>query len=165
MQALAASLRQSETAFLLESEAGWLLRWFTPRCEVPLCGHATLAALLALAHWGRVLPGQTTQLHSRSGPLEVGLPIEQSGWGTIVLPSSGLRACLPPASLSALLEEQLLSPPLGYWSSDLGYCVALLPEEAPLEAMASPAERLEGRMRATPVTSARARAAPILQGS
>jgi len=28
-----------------------------------------------------------------------------------------------------------------------------------------PAERLEGRMRATPVTSARARAAPILQGS
>jgi PhzF family phenazine biosynthesis protein len=51
MQAVAASLRQSETAFLLESKQGWMLRWFTPVCEVPLCGHATLAALLVGGSW------------------------------------------------------------------------------------------------------------------
>lgn len=34
----------SETAFLVPTEDGFSLRWFTPRTEVPLCGHATLAA-------------------------------------------------------------------------------------------------------------------------
>ena len=52
MQALARSFRQSETAFLWRADSGdWALRWFTPSCEVPLCGHATLAAPLALGHW------------------------------------------------------------------------------------------------------------------
>jgi hypothetical protein len=54
MGAIAASLRQSETAFVLPIPAArtWLLRWFTPSTEVRLCGHATLGALLALSHWG-----------------------------------------------------------------------------------------------------------------
>ena len=75
MQALAAELQQSETAFLWHDARGdrWALRWFTPRCEVPLCGHATLAATLALAHWGRLRSGEELKLHGRSGPLAVGL--------------------------------------------------------------------------------------------
>ena len=54
MQAVAAEMNQPETAFLepiSDPEAGddpkgstWRLRWFTPVCEVELCGHATLAA-------------------------------------------------------------------------------------------------------------------------
>ncbi len=56
MQAVAAELNQPETAFLeaLPAEGGlagdaadgptWRLRWFTPVCEVELCGHATLAS-------------------------------------------------------------------------------------------------------------------------
>ena len=51
LQAIAASLKQSETAFLLRHGDQWLLRWFTPSCEVQLCGHATLASLIALGHW------------------------------------------------------------------------------------------------------------------
>ncbi|RVQ67686.1 PhzF family phenazine biosynthesis protein [Croceicoccus ponticola] len=37
----------AETAFLVPHdgpEADWQLRWFTPTCEIRLCGHATLAA-------------------------------------------------------------------------------------------------------------------------
>ncbi|AKM11166.1 PhzF family phenazine biosynthesis protein [Croceicoccus naphthovorans] len=37
----------AETAFLVPHEgpeADWHLRWFTPDCEIRLCGHATLAA-------------------------------------------------------------------------------------------------------------------------
>ena len=50
MQRLAGSFKQSETAFLHRDSTGpWRLRWFTPTCEVPLCGHATLAATFALA--------------------------------------------------------------------------------------------------------------------
>jgi PhzF family phenazine biosynthesis protein len=47
MQAIAAENNLSETAFTVPSErddADYELRWFTPTTEVPLCGHATLAA-------------------------------------------------------------------------------------------------------------------------
>src|SRR3569833_2792146 len=54
MLAVAAENNVSETAFLVPSGAGYGLRWFTPTTEVPLCGHATLAAahvlLLARRH-------------------------------------------------------------------------------------------------------------------
>jgi PhzF family phenazine biosynthesis protein len=44
--AIAAENRCSETAFLVPTglKANYQLRWFTPQQEVPLCGHATLAA-------------------------------------------------------------------------------------------------------------------------
>jgi len=44
MQDVAAENNLSETAFLVQSDAGYDLRWFTPKIEVDLCGHATLAA-------------------------------------------------------------------------------------------------------------------------
>jgi PhzF family phenazine biosynthesis protein len=44
LQNVAAENNLSETAFIVEKEEGWELRWFTPRTEVDLCGHATLAS-------------------------------------------------------------------------------------------------------------------------
>lgn len=44
MQQIAAENHLSETAFLVANGEGYDLRWFTPECEVDLCGHATLAA-------------------------------------------------------------------------------------------------------------------------
>jgi PhzF family phenazine biosynthesis protein len=50
MQNIALEMNLSETAFAVPAEGGvheeaklFNLRWFTPACEVPLCGHATLA--------------------------------------------------------------------------------------------------------------------------
>ncbi len=43
MQAVAAENNLSETAFFVPKGEGFGLRWFTPTCEVDLCGHATLA--------------------------------------------------------------------------------------------------------------------------
>lgn len=34
----------SETAFYVQTDSGFHIRWFTPTTEVDLCGHATLAA-------------------------------------------------------------------------------------------------------------------------
>jgi len=55
LQSIAAEMNLSETAFLLPLEQkplaelkAFSLRWFTPRVEVPLCGHATLAAARVL---------------------------------------------------------------------------------------------------------------------
>ncbi len=41
---LAAEMNVSETAFLVKNEDHFLIRYFSPTVEVPICGHATLAA-------------------------------------------------------------------------------------------------------------------------
>ncbi|MEM9015496.1 MAG: PhzF family phenazine biosynthesis protein [Verrucomicrobiota bacterium] len=44
MQAIAMENQLSETAFFVQQDDGFALRWFTPTVEVDLCGHATLAS-------------------------------------------------------------------------------------------------------------------------
>jgi PhzF family phenazine biosynthesis protein len=44
MQSLAAQNNLSETAFIIEEDDHFRIRWFTPATEVELCGHATLAS-------------------------------------------------------------------------------------------------------------------------
>lgn len=48
MQQIAAELNLSDTAFAVKEGEHYRLRWFTPLCEVPLCGHATLATARVL---------------------------------------------------------------------------------------------------------------------
>ena len=141
MQALAASFKQSETAFLWQrSPDAWALRWFTPMCEVQLCGHATLAASLALAHWDLLPQGVDRCLASRSGPLTVRLHPSWSQVASLDLPSGALEPLHPAADLEALLG----TPLLGYWGSELGYRVAWLPEAFPLPELPSPSAALQG---------------------
>ena len=144
MQALAARLNQSETAFLWrDSDGAWRLRWFTPSCEVPLCGHATLAAVLALGHWGQLGVGEELALHSRSGPLAGRLESLAPASARIVLPSSGLESQAVPPYLAQLLGEA----PLAYWRSPLGYRVALMADPFDLAALPLPSEQLRGQDR------------------
>jgi PhzF family phenazine biosynthesis protein len=48
LQSIAAENNLSETAFLVRNDDGFDIRWFTPRTEVTLCGHATLASAFVL---------------------------------------------------------------------------------------------------------------------
>lgn len=51
MQATAADVGYSETAFLTAAGPGcYRVRYFSPRTEVPFCGHATIASAIALFH-------------------------------------------------------------------------------------------------------------------
>ncbi len=52
MQAIAAEVGYSETAFAAPADEGWRVRYFAPEIEVPFCGHATIAlgAALAMRH-------------------------------------------------------------------------------------------------------------------
>jgi PhzF family phenazine biosynthesis protein len=50
LQAIAAENNLSETAFFVDREDYFHLRWFTPAAEVRLCGHATLASAHVLFH-------------------------------------------------------------------------------------------------------------------
>jgi len=48
LRGVAAENNLSETAFFVGREGTYELRWFTPRCEVKLCGHGTLASAFVL---------------------------------------------------------------------------------------------------------------------
>ncbi|MFC0862882.1 PhzF family phenazine biosynthesis protein [Sphaerimonospora cavernae] len=90
MQAVAAEMRHSETAFVPApgdaEEGGPLpLRWFTPAVEVDLCGHATLATahvLYSLGGSGRL------EFSTRSGALST----EQTADGLIAMNFPATRA-------------------------------------------------------------------------
>jgi len=69
MQSVAGEMNLSETAFVRRIDEGFSLRWFTPKCEVELCGHATLAAAHVLWEQGVLAPGQAAEFHTLSGRL------------------------------------------------------------------------------------------------
>jgi PhzF family phenazine biosynthesis protein len=53
MQLIARELNNSETAFLFlkdDNNCDGVIRYFTPKTEVPICGHATIAAMYAKAY-------------------------------------------------------------------------------------------------------------------
>jgi len=51
LQAIAAENNLSETAFLLQYDKGFRIRWFTPVTEIALCGHATLASAFVIFNY------------------------------------------------------------------------------------------------------------------
>lgn len=62
MQAVAAELAMSETAFVMaptQPGASHRVRFFTPLAEVDLCGHATIATFFLMAASGRTRPYNT----------------------------------------------------------------------------------------------------------
>ena len=70
MQHVAAEMNLAETAFIRRRAGGdgYDLRWFTPKVEVDLCGHATLASAHALWTSGTVAD-DPLRFHTRSGVL------------------------------------------------------------------------------------------------
>lgn len=51
MQAIALENNLSETAFFVKTDSGYHIRWFTPSCEIALCGHATLASAYVIVNY------------------------------------------------------------------------------------------------------------------
>ena len=70
LQDIAAENNLSETAFFVRESDAYRLRWFTPQCEVDLCGHATLASAFVLLN---ILEPHNSSIrfNTRSGLLTV----------------------------------------------------------------------------------------------
>lgn len=70
MQNIAAENNLSETAFFVKKDNEYELRWFTPKTEVDLCGHATLASAFVVLNY---LDKKKEKIifNTRSGRLEV----------------------------------------------------------------------------------------------
>ncbi len=69
MQDVAAEMNLSATAFFWPGRDGFDLRWFTPKTEIELCGHATLASAHVAFETRRASVAQTIRFHTRSGLL------------------------------------------------------------------------------------------------
>ena len=110
MQAIAAENNLAETAFTVPSEGGdadYELRWFTPAVEVPLCGHATLAAGHILIHSDKV------RFSTKSGIL------------TVTKRDNLLELDLPAATLTKVEEPELCAAlglsPRPVWIASPGF--------------------------------------------
>lgn len=71
MQLIAREMNYSETAFIMKSKvADFKVRFFSPKREVDLCGHVTIAAFSILAREGRIL-NEVTRQETKAGILPV----------------------------------------------------------------------------------------------
>lgn len=83
MQNIAMETNLADTAFYVPNGNGYDIRWFTPKIEVALCGHATLAAAHVLfAHENYA--GNEIVFNSKSGVLKVA---KNNDWYTLDFPA------------------------------------------------------------------------------
>lgn len=137
LQAIGEENNFAETAFLVRDTSGAAdceLRWFTPKCEIRLCGHATLASghvLLGLAPQAdavtfRTRKAGTLTVRRAGDALEVGLPAIPTAPGAF------------PEAVALLGAE-----PLEVWRSPLGYNIFLYSDENSVRALVPDLRGLE----------------------
>ncbi|HEX2162440.1 MAG TPA: PhzF family phenazine biosynthesis protein [Thermoanaerobaculia bacterium] len=135
MLAVAAEMNLSETAFLVrrggdgEDADGFDLRWFTPACEVDLCGHATLASAHRLWEGGELAAGEEARFHTRSGLLTARRGGD--GWIEMDFPARRPREVEPPAGLA-----EALGAPVRWTGAGGDDLLALLDDEAAVRGLA-----------------------------
>jgi PhzF family phenazine biosynthesis protein len=101
MQAIAADVGYSETAFLVarpEEPNVYDARYFSPKREVPFCGHATIASAVALAE---LSSAADLIFHTPAGFVSVGTSENDSGELVAELTSVAPRASEPEPDLVA----------------------------------------------------------------
>jgi PhzF family phenazine biosynthesis protein len=103
MRAVAAEMNLSETAFLHPEGDGHRLRWFTPKVEIKLCGHGTLASAHALWESGKLPADAVARFHTLSGLLTAR---RDEGFITLDFPATLVAASAPPEGLVAALGAE-----------------------------------------------------------
>jgi PhzF family phenazine biosynthesis protein len=110
LQAVAAENNLSETAFFAGGSGRYDIRWLTPKNEVDLCGHATLASGFVIAT--RLEPGiEAVEFSSRSGPLRVS---RQGELFVLDFPARPPR----PAEVGGALPAALRARPKEVWTAE-----------------------------------------------
>lgn len=128
MQAVAAEMNLSETAFLLRRDDHYGLRWFTPSTEVDLCGHATLASAHILWETGAVAERDDIDFATEaSGTLRAR---RAADWIELDFPATPER----PAPCNIDLERALGTAPTYVGKSTFDFLVEMPSERAVREA-------------------------------
>ncbi|WP_194422347.1 PhzF family phenazine biosynthesis protein [Microbacterium abyssi] len=114
MLSLAGELGYSETAFLFpRTEREYAIRYFSPKAEVDFCGHATVAAAVALAE--KQLGAGDVLLSSNVGEIPVAVAVGEHGLRatlTTVTPATAALEALPELCETLGWSAQDLHPTL-----------------------------------------------------
>jgi PhzF family phenazine biosynthesis protein len=105
MQNVAMEMNLSETAFLYKVRGGFNLRWFTPKAEVDLCGHATLASAHILWETGVLPVDAEAVFYTKSGRLAAN---RRGGLITLDFPAKPDEPADDPSALVAALGTKAL---------------------------------------------------------
>ena len=111
MQSIAAEMNLSETAFVVRDQNHWNIRFFSPKMEIPLCGHATLASAKVLVEkkGPEVIDFVTAQgLKLRVAPERESLVMEFPRYGTrpAEIPAGMLQALGVDQALNSVFNEE-----------------------------------------------------------
>jgi len=113
MQKIARENNLAETAFYVPTADGYDIRWFTPKTEVVLCGHATLATAYVIFEIEK-LPQNEIQFGSLSGKLGV----KKSGdLLTLDFPTDSIHQIELPKNLTEAMGKK----PLEIWKGKTDY--------------------------------------------
>lgn len=141
--AIAAEMNLSETAFLRKlaksdkDQQFFSLRWFTPKMEVDLCGHATLATAAVLFYEIRI-PAAEVSFETRSGTLTAR---PEDGGILLDLPSYETTPASPDRSfLEAVGINDFIS---AHFSEKTGDLLILLENEETLTNLKPDFERMK----------------------
>jgi PhzF family phenazine biosynthesis protein len=118
MQSVANEMNLSETAFLLpQGKNSYRLRWFTPKIEVKLCGHATLASAHVLWEEGHASGSKPLHFETLSGRLTA--EQKEGDWIALNFPSQFVAETVCPLEL----RQGLGVDPLFVAKNETGYLV------------------------------------------
>ena len=84
MQQIAMENNLSETAYIVKTDKGYHIRWFTPEYEIDLCGHATLASAYVIKNF---LEPHITEIHFTTQKAGVLKAHAKEGMYTLDFPS------------------------------------------------------------------------------
>lgn len=103
LQKIAMENNLAETVFYVWQDGRYEIRWFTPKVEVDLCGHATLAAAFILFHQ-EGYPGDVINFYSpRSGKLSVS---RSSDWLTLDFPVDVFHSIAVSSDMVSCFDKQ-----------------------------------------------------------
>ena len=111
MQSIAEENNLSETVFFVENNKQFDIRWFTPTCEIDLCGHATLAAA-HIIYSELNFDEKIIEFNSKSGVLSVE---KKKNWYTLNFPAEEIEEVESPKILKKALNVPVLKAFKGKW--------------------------------------------------
>ena len=128
MQNIAMEMNLSETAFVFPGDSSWMIRYFTPSSEIPLCGHATLSAAHIMYETGIATPDQEIILSSKAGMLEIR---SSDGWIIMNFPAYNSH----PVPIPSETEKIIGVNPAELYRTDHGWIFVLLEDENSVKEM------------------------------
>ena len=136
MQQIAMEMNLSESAFIIPVGMEFRIRYFTPNCEVPLCGHATLASAHILYELGLKKADEVIVFKAEGGELTIN---KQGDWIVMNFPAYPLTKLDIPSDIRTTIGFY----PMEMYSSIYDWVIAVANSEADILDACPNLERLK----------------------